>query len=118
MKLKDASKAGTATQKLQQKGSTIIKQQPAAISNDVIDKHDTNNKAKGAKLLQEQPQQANQLGREQQAGSLGMQPDPLLLVALHVSCVIGTFCVCHSCCGAWTGVTGQSQELANVPMWP
>jgi hypothetical protein len=97
MKMKDASKASTAKQKLQQKGSTIIKQQPAVISNDLVNRNDTNNKSTEARMLQEQPHQANQPGREQQAGSLGMQPDPLLLVALHVGCMFGAaFSVCAS----------------------
>lgn len=85
MKLKDASKATTAELKQQQKGSTIAKQRAAALSNDLATEYDTNVKAKDARQQQEQPQQASQLGQEQQAGSLSMQPDPLLLVALHVS---------------------------------
>jgi hypothetical protein len=95
MKLKDASKATTAKQKQQQqqKGSSVLKQQAAALGNDVFNIHDTNIKAKEVRRQQEQPHQASQLGQELQAGSPTMQPDPLLLVALHVSINFGLFCI-------------------------
>jgi hypothetical protein len=111
MKLKDASKVTTAKQKQQQKGSATIKQQAAALSNDVINIHDTNTKAKEARRQQEQPHQASQLGQEHQAGSPTMQPDPLLLVALHVSIVFGKLWTCQHRCGAWTRVTCGTREL-------
>jgi hypothetical protein len=111
MKLKDASKASTAKQKQQQKGSALIKQQAAALSNDVSNIHDTSTTAKEARRQQEQPHQASQLGQEHQAGSPAMQPDPLLLVALHVSNILGNFCRYQHRCGVWTRVTCGTRHL-------
>lgn len=105
MKLKDASKAINAKQQ-QHKGSNIKAQEVAASSNDVANKQDTNIKAKTGRLQQEQPQRGSQqLGQEQQLGTIGMQPDPLLLVALHVSVGAGPVLCFGLCCAACLRVT-------------
>uniref|UniRef100_A0A383V9C8 F-box domain-containing protein n=1 Tax=Tetradesmus obliquus TaxID=3088 RepID=A0A383V9C8_TETOB len=105
MKLKDASKAINAKQQ-QHKGSNIKAQEVAASSNDVANKQDTNIKAKTGRLQQEQPQRGSQqLGQEQQLGTIGMQPDPLLLVALHASrprlLSIDDLLACRCVCKQW-----------------